>query len=1396
MRLLLLCLLIQLSSSLLFAQSPVNLGVIDQNITDRRASNLHTTYNTPVGQVVLMQDYVERNMPWMLFDGSAVSTFHREPTDDFDYVIKAQVGAFFLVNDRNSLTSISLKEINITTGAVRSLFTDNGGHKSSASLGLGYAYLDNNQTVWATDGTPEGTIRVAEGLTDVTMHAFGDRVLVASAQGLFVTDGTEAGSFKLLNDAISRFANGQLFEDRYIIWQGNFILITDGTEDGTEFLLPITQDQFLFNLTVTNDGLVFIVRNPETGREVWTSDGTPGGTQLLTELNPGPDDGASTITTGNANHLLFRGGNSEPGATLFYASPRGLNPLLDLTASTINWRPILVASPTTDTTLFFTTNHLSGQQVLWRTRPEGPAVSLDTFPTGVLVYTQFITAGNALFFQGGDDADVLYRVGSSDTQISPVDTIGDFSGDWRVVADTLYYPLPDEGPVDPETRKFRKVAEMGTPQEMSFALSRTDETSPIFGLDDAPYAIGIDPLRAAAIHEINGQEAGGVIDLFPYNNPSFVEIIAKAGGVVYANYEDGLYAILPGSERAERIDDRVPNNQTLDVVGEYLIYKVQGNDYKLVSPTGAVTFTMPSPYRGLLGRFVWFEGQVYFIVNNSSPSRTEFYFATFSPDAPATVSTILSYVDPDNSLEGARFATRNIAIGNGRMYLPYPTLSNGWEVGISDGTPAGTTLFLDLISGPSSSTPRTILATDDRLAVRTLAEVNNKTLYLGFLDQNRSSWHDIEFQNDQLISLARSASHTFVGRRTPTLGDDEAIIISDQNSSERRTTLSLNSPYYELSTGDVAFWSDIDELTITAGPEESDEIETIPNGDIVQNHLVFGNLLFTKGREVSQYFVDYLDLNSRERGRVNGVVLGFSDNYFATAERLYFVGTSPIPDQEVHFLTLSAAQNITGRVFTDSNGNGIEDGTEGPLPGVLIKASGNRNTQTRTDEDGRFSLALPQGENYVISPDGEDCAVITSTPTEISIFTGSTQNDSLVFGLQQTGFDLGLRTNITTAPIRCSFTVPIWLTVSNNGCTPLTNNVVFYPDESTVYVSATQEPISISADSLTWVTPELLPGEQWAVQLLMVMPNEDSVGEPVAFTLSANGTAPDNQQTTATSNYAPQLRCAIDPNDKLVSPARQEEGNNNYTRVDETLTYTIRFQNTGNDTAINVRLEDQLSEGLIWDSFKPVAASHDYRVAVSEQGKLEIFFDEIFLPDSNVNEAASHGFFAFDIALTTEALNTTVSNTAGIYFDFNAPVITNTIRSTIVEFLDEDMDGFNFWEECDDTNNNIFPGAEEIPGNGIDEDCDGDDRPVSTLSPLPGTLQLYPNPASERVWLSYDLPTALIVDIYDGRGRRMQRTLLENSTTINLSQLSSGAYLFRITDPHSGSATSRIVVVE
>jgi hypothetical protein len=72
-----------------------------------------------------------------------------------------------------------------------------------------------------------------------------------------------------------------------------------------------------------------------------------------------------------------------------------------------------------------------------------------------------------------------------------------------------------------------------------------------------------------------------------------------------------------------------------------------------------------------------------------------------------------------------------------------------------------------------------------------------------------------------------------------------------------------------------------------------------------------------------------------------------------------------------------------------------------------------------------------------------------------------------------------------------------------------------------------------------------------------------------------------------------------------------------------------------------------------------LSASHPFTWRFVGAHVLEFRFDPIYLPDSTSNEPESHGFVAFTAKLKPGmGVGAVVSNRAGIYFDYNEPVIT------------------------------------------------------------------------------------------------------------------------------------------
>ncbi|MEL6862891.1 MAG: hypothetical protein AAFP19_00670 [Bacteroidota bacterium] len=160
---------------------------------------------------------------------------------------------------------------------------------------------------------------------------------------------------------------------------------------------------------------------------------------------------------------------------------------------------------------------------------------------------------------------------------------------------------------------------------------------------------------------------------------------------------------------------------------------------------------------------------------------------------------------------------------------------------------------------------------------------------------------------------------------------------------------------------------------------------------------------------------------------------------------------------------------------------------------------------------------------------------------------------------------------------------------------------------------------------------------------------------------------------------------SYDPNDKLVSP--RGVGPEVWTPPGTRLNYQIRFQNTGTDTAFNVFILDTLSEHLDWTTFKLGAYSHPMDFCMEGQGSavLRFEFNDILLPDSSTNLLESQGFVRFSIkALPNTPLETDIENNADIYFDFNPPIRTNTVRNRWHEWSFEVNGDSSLVMACDD----------------------------------------------------------------------------------------------------------------
>ena len=224
---------------------------------------------------------------------------------------------------------------------------------------------------------------------------------------------------------------------------------------------------------------------------------------------------------------------------------------------------------------------------------------------------------------------------------------------------------------------------------------------------------------------------------------------------------------------------------------------------------------------------------------------------------------------------------------------------------------------------------------------------------------------------------------------------------------------------------------------------------------------------------------------------------------------------------------------------------------------------------------------------------------------------------------------------------------------------------------------------------------------------------------------------------------------SFDPNDKLASPVGFSESH--FIEKNQPITYTLRFQNTGTYYAFDVVLIDSLSSNLDISTLKYIGASHQYVASISNN-VLKITFSNILLPWKSLNEEKSNGFFSFRITPKASLIDgDKIYNNADIYFDFNAPVLTNTTFHTI---------GRDFIKV----------------------------KVISSIKNNRTQLKtsVFPNPFSESATLSFEYPYPTRLTILSLEGKILQQySAVTSSYTIERKNLSKGLCLYELRDANT-----------
>lgn len=363
---------------------------------------------------------------------------------------------------------------------------------------------------------------------------------------------------------------------------------------------------------------------------------------------------------------------------------------------------------------------------------------------------------------------------------------------------------------------------------------------------------------------------------------------------------------------------------------------------------------------------------------------------------------------------------------------------------------------------------------------------------------------------------------------------------------------------------------------------------------------------------------------------------------------------------------------FTGVVFYDANQNGLLDVGETTLSNQIINGSYGPPEFTallysHTNNNGQYTFYATQEGSYQIGftpPIGWQ----VSTPTQYVLNAqsgGGIANNN--FGVYPTSITSNGNLLITSTPVRCDWQTAYYIDYANTGSTSANGVVSFTPNVLTNYNYTNIPTDSIGADgTLYWHFSNLAPYNHFLVRVVCQMPDATYMGDTLAVAANATVSIIGSTETNAYNYiYQPILTCSYDPNDKQVTPAGI--GVAHHTLMNEALTYTIRFQNTGNDTAFRVVVLDTLDANVDASSFELITSSHAVSTMRYGNNLVKFTFNNINLPDSSTNQAESNGYIIYRLRAKPDLANhTPINNTAYIYFDQNEAIVTNTTLNTMV----------------------------------------------------------------------------------------------------------------------------------
>ncbi len=428
--------------------------------------------------------------------------------------------------------------------------------------------------------------------------------------------------------------------------------------------------------------------------------------------------------------------------------------------------------------------------------------------------------------------------------------------------------------------------------------------------------------------------------------------------------------------------------------------------------------------------------------------------------------------------------------------------------------------------------------------------------------------------------------------------------------------------------------------------------------------------------------------------------------------------------------------------YLDSNTNCLRDTNEPHLKAPVDIEIDSAGTVIDTISVlGDYHYATLPGTVYKFRPINLYAGSFVSCPTGgVLTLTSpsaiSTTNAGFAFQCSTSSqYDLGIK---LTAMFRPVATSTVMIQAYNLGCGNQNGTLTFHLSNKYKYKGANITPTSINGNTISWNVSNLSVTNSAIIYLYADTATGANVqvNDTICNTATITPTTGDVNIINNTVFQCDQVRASWDPNDKHVYPAGDIAPGTK-------LTYTINFENMGNDTAFNIYIMDTLSNRLDAGSLQLLSSSHAVSHVIQDvpsgQKAVRFEFKDIHLPDKNSPDF-NKGFVQFSINVKSGlAPSTPISNRAGIYFDINPVVITNYAENRI--------------------------------------------KPVSINDvEISNQITVYPNPVTDVLTIQINNGGYDVLRLLNNMGQVVaNQDISDNTTNINMANLPTGMYYLQLT---------------